>query len=434
MQIQKGDAHMAIKDPTMSTIPAVVFPADRPASLGIARSLGRRGIQVYGVDINPLAYAMASRYVTPCFLQAQHDSEEYRLHFLLDLGKRLGGKAVLYAVSDDTVMLASQYRDQLQEYYHYVMPDHNTVSSLLTKDGLHRVAQAHGIPDPQLFHPKDYQEVQNIAGRLSYPVIIKPVFSPSWLRPEIDSLLRDNALSGGPKVALCKDAEGLMETYRKLAAYDSRLIIQEVIPGEDKRLVYFCFYMDRQSKPLAIFAGEKIRVLPVGFGSASFVRTFRDPELEEVSLKLLSAARYQGLGGIEFKRDSRDECYKLIEFNARLGMWDSLSARCGIDIPFIAYCDALCEPVQPKYEYREGVLWVDFQRDVRAFLIYRKRGLLSFAGWLRSLAGEKEWAVYSGDDWKPALIAFREFLQRLMDMFKNRLPFLHNNRSRFKGF
>lgn len=417
----------------MKAIPAVVVPADRPASLGIARSLGRRGIPVYGVDADPLAYGMASKYVVPCLLPTQEASEATRLQFLIDLGKRLGEKAVLYPVSDDSVMLCSQYRDELQKYYLYVMPDHETISNLLTKDGLHRVAQAHGIPDPHMFQVNSRIDLEKIVAQLPYPVIIKPVFSPSWLRPEINRLLRDNAFGGTPKVALCQDAQGLLETYQKIAVYDNRMIIQEVIPGEDARLVYFCFYLDRQSRPLAIFAGQKLRVLPVGFGSATYVRTFHDPELDEISLRLLSATSYQGLGGIEFKRDSRDECYKLIEFNARLGMWDCLGIRCGIDIPYKAYSDALGWSVEAQREYRQGVLWVDFQRDLRAFLIYRHRRQLSFLAWLRSLIGEKDWAVYSPDDWKPAVIGFIELFRHPWEMVRQRLLVMHNQHSGSNG-
>jgi predicted ATP-grasp superfamily ATP-dependent carboligase len=247
--------------------------------------------------------------------------------------------------------------------------------------------------------------VKAIVKRLSYPVIIKPVLSTSWLKPEIISIIRESSFGGTPKVALCRDAEQLIQTYDKIAAYDPRMVIQEIIPGEDKRLVYFCFYLDRQSKPLASFAGRKLRVFPVGFGSATYVKSFRDPELEAVSLKLLTGTRYQGLGGVEFKKDPRDEKYKIIEFNARFGMWDTLGIRCGIDLPYIAYCDALGLPFKAHHHYREEIMWIDFQRDIRAFFIYRKRGQLNLKSWLRSLKGEKDWATYSRDDWKPALVA-----------------------------
>ena len=405
----------------MRRTPAVVMPADRPASLGIARSLGRRGIPVYGIDADPHAIGMVSRYLKPCPLPGGDASDETRLQYLVDLGKQLNQKAVLYAVSDDAAMLCSGHRDELQKYYLFVMPDHGTIRALLTKDGLHHVAQTYNISDPQMFQISSRDELETISGTIPFPVILKPVFSPSWLRPEIIALLRDDPLSGPPKVALCRTRDELLKTYDALAVYDGRMILQEVIPGEDENLVYSCFYVNRASELLAFFAGEKLRLLPVGFGSASYVRSVRDPVLKELTVKLLAGTRYQGMGGVEFKKDARDGSYKLIEFNARLGMWDSYGARCGVDIPYIAYRDALGDSPEPQYEYREGVFWIDLQRDVRAFLLYRKKGLLTFRRWLKSLFVEKEWAVYSRDDRKPALMAVLKLFTRPWDSIRRKL-------------
>jgi len=404
-------------------LPVVVLPCDRPAALGIARSLGRRGIPVFGVDSDPGEIAMKSRFLVPCPIPKSGASESGRIDFLVTLGKKLG-EAVLFPVSDDDVMLCSRFRDELEENYRFVMADHETISSVLTKDGLHKVAALHGIPAPTMFPARSIADVENLAGNLSYPVILKPVFSPSWLRDEIISLLRTSFLSGLQKVVYCQDPQVLLDSYSKIAIYDPNMIIEEVIPGEDERLTYYCFYLDRRSRRLAGFAGRKLRILPIGFGSATFVRSYHDPELEEISQKLLTAIKYQGLGGIEFKRDPRDEKYKLIEFNARFGMWDSLSIRCGIDIPYIAYCDALGRQVDPLSSYRENVLWIDFKRDVRAFIILNRRKQLSFKDWLKSYAGEKEWAFYSPDDWKPALISLGKLLKHPWESIKRRLiPF-----------
>jgi len=402
-------------------LPVVIIPADRTATLGIARSLGKRGIPVYGIDADPHEIGMVSRYLRPCPLPNGDDSEENRLQYLVDLGKKLGDKAVLFPVRDDDVLLCSRAREELSKYYLYVMPDHTTVQDLLTKDGLDKVGRACQVLTPRTFQPRDEAGLEALADQLPYPVILKPAFSTSWLREEIVSMLRDSPLSNPPKVALCRNREQLVQTYRRIAVYDPRMIVQEVIPGEDERLLYCCFYLNRHSQPLALFSGRKLRVLPVGFGSATYVRSIHDQGLEEVSLRLLSGAKYQGLGGVEFKQDSRDDQFKLIEFNARFGMWDSLSIRCGIDIPYIAYCDAQGLPVPDQREYRDGVLWVDLQRDVRAFLIYRQRQHLGLGQWLRSLRGEKDWATYRRDDWKPAAISTIQLFERPWSSIKRRV-------------
>ena len=205
-----------------------------------------------------------------------------------------------------------------------------------------------------------------------------------------------------------------MEAYRCIADYDARMIIQEMIPGPDENLVYVSFYLNRQSRPLALFAGRKLRILPVGFGSASYVRSFYDAELEQVALHLLLNVRYQGLGGLEFKKDARDGCYKLIEFNTRFGMWDGLGIRCGVDTPYTAYQDILNRPVEAQLTYRKNVIWIDLQRDVRAFWSYHQQGRLTFSQWLQSLRGEKMWAIYSRDDWRPGVIFSFNMLRLLL--------------------
>lgn len=400
------------KDGNMSEFtPAVVIPADRPAALGIARSLGRRGIKVFGVDQDAYAIAMASRYMTPRPIPGADGSDEQRLEHLLKLGKELG-EAVLYPIRDNDVLLCSKYRAELQPYYRYVMSDHETITNVLTKDGLHKVAEKFNIPSPRVIWANSLEEIIQIGDQLPFPVVLKPVFSPSWLQDDIAAIVRNDHISGPSKVVFCHDMNRLVEMYKKISVFDPRMIIEEYIPGEDSSLLYFCFYLNRQSKILASFAGIKERILPVGFGSATFVRSFYDSKLEEASLELLSAVEYKGLGGVEFKRDSRDGIYKLIEFNARLGMWDSYGARCGVDIPYVSYRDALGLKVEPEFQYRNGVRWIDFQRDVRAFIIYRRHGKLTFWRWLRSLIGEKEWAFFEWDDWKPAWISFQQLVNR----------------------
>jgi D-aspartate ligase len=402
----------------MEQTPAVITPLDEHMGLDIARSLAKHGIPVYGIDSDPLTpgrYSKCCRFVLGPEPES-NDGADY-VQFLVDFGSKLGRKAVLYPLSDLHVLICSRNRDVLREYYEFVMPEQDTVERLLTKDGLCSVALEHGIPAPQTTFLSDASDIQAIANSIAYPVVLKPTESTHWHDPRIIKLLRRGLLGARAKVIPCNNSTELVAAYQQIAPLDSRLVVQEVIPGEDSRLVYFSFCLDRQSRPLGIFAGRKYRVIPIGFGSASYVRSLYDPDLTEIALRLVSATQYQGLGGIEFKKDPRDERYKLIEFNARFGMWDGLSVRCGVDLPYISYCDALRLPVEPQLTYRENVIWVDWQRDLRAAIAYWRTGQLTLGEWLRSLQGEKMWAIYSKDDWRPGaaftLTLVRRMWQRL---------------------
>jgi D-aspartate ligase len=399
--------------------PAVIIPLDDHMGLDIARSLAKRRILVYGIDSNPRAagkHSNSCRFVR-CSLP-KGDSEEGYLDFLIDFGRRLGGKAVLYPLNDKLVLLCSRYRTVLQEYYEFVMPDNDTVQRLTTKHGLCQVVREHSIPAPLTIFLNKTCGVKEVAGALSYPVILKPIESTHWHSPNIRKLLRKGFLAHEAKVILCNSPAELLEAYERISALDDRLVVQEVIPGEDSRLVYFSFYLDRHSKPLGIFAGQKCRILPVGFGSATYVRSFHENDLKEMVLSFLGRIRYQGLGGIEFKKDPRDGIYKLIEFNTRFGMWDGLSVKCGVDLPYLAYCDALHLPVEPELEYRDDVIWIDWQKDARAALTYWKKGQLTLNQWCHSLRGEKMSAIYSKDDWRPGAAFTLGLIQKIWQRIK----------------
>lgn len=366
--------------------------------LGLARALGREGVPVYALDPRPHALGMNSRYCRPVLTPDIKADEGRYLDFLLDFGRRLPTPVVLYPTGDPTVVLFSKARDELSAYYHYVMPDHDTVVELLTKDGLDHAAVRCGIPAPRTVTPSDRADVEAAAGALTFPVILKPVESHDWKAPDVVELI-----GYGTKIVHCSGRDALLAHYDRIAAVNPRLIVQEFIPGDDRRLVYACFYIGRDGEPLGLFQGRKCRVLPPGSGSASYVEAMHDPRLTEVCLELLRGVGYRGLGGLEFKLDPRDDTYKLIEFNVRFGLWDALGARCGVNLARMAYRDALGLPVAPRLRYRTGVKWVSFQRDLSAFKLYRRQRAMTTLAWLRTLWGETMWAVFAWDDLAPFL-------------------------------
>lgn len=386
-----------------SRAPAVVSPLDDHMGLDIARSLGSKGIAVFGLDDDPFVPGRFSRFCRYVRCPDPHEGGgEAWVESLVRFGKTLDRKAVLYPLSDTHVLLVSAMRDRLRPYYEFVMPPHETVVSLVEKDGLYEVAHRLGIETAATVPVRSSEDLERASATLRFPVIIKPQESTSWLRRTMTPMLRSGLIGGRAKVMLCPDRAHLLERYAAVAAHDPAVVVQEIIPGDDENLVYISFCLDRGSVPLAFFAGRKHRVIPTGFGSASYVRSFHDDRIADLARRILAATRYQGLGGIEFKMDIRDGRYKLIEFNARFGMWDGLGTRCGVDLPFISYRDALGEsPAEREPSWRDDVAWVDLQRDVRAAMSYLRQGKLTLGGWLRSLRGEKMTAIFAGTDRKP---------------------------------
>ena len=412
-------------------LPAAIVTYMGYSGLGIVRSLGRRGIHVWTLDPDLHAIGMSSRYCTSRECPAMEKSEEQNLDFLVRLARSLPEKPVLFATSDNIVHGYSARDDVLKPYIHLTSPSTEIIRKTAAKDALFHTARENGVPVPETFVPKSLDEVREISAVIPYPCLIKPVRSNSWHREAVQKKL-SRIPGGSEKSILAKTAEGLVAAYVEISEVDTDVIISEVIPGDDRDLLYFAFYRSSDGRVWHI-SGRKERVTPVHFGSASYVVSIQDPILERISLDFLEKLNYRGLGGLEFKRDSRDGKLKLIELNARFGLWDALGQRCGVDTAYIAYLDAIGEKLPQPREARPGVKWVSISRDFGALRGYRREGLLRVRDWAQTLAGEKMWAVFAWDDPKPAIMSSWRFsqraLHRVMTSFWSRFTLSHWERA-----
>ena len=378
------------------------------SGLALVRSLGRQSVPVYAMDHTATNVGLYSKYAQRYICPDPKIHSDKLLKYLKKLRQKAACKPVLFPTGDEYVLFVSQNRKELDRNFEIVMADRKVQEDLVSKSGLHEIAIHAGIPEPQTFIIKSLNELSYVSEEISYPCILKPAYSKSWRKPEIVALI------GRKKVIKVDTPERLIYWYKKTAPIEPRMIIQEVIPGGDDHLYYVPSYADRNSRILGAFIGRKVRVAPIHFGSASFVETVYDPELLELNRKLLNSVKYRGLVGVEFKLDPRDGKYKLIEVNARWGLWDGLGAYCGVDLGHIAYLDAIGQKVEPVSTYQAGKKWFSLDRDLSAFLQYRKEGSLNLKNWLATLSFSMMHACFAWDDFGPSVKLVKNNLDKLM--------------------
>jgi len=388
-------------------VPAVVLSLYY-SGLALVRSLGRRGIPVYAMDHAVTDVGLYSKYAQRYICPDPKIQSDRLLKYIKKLRQKVACKPILFPTGDEYVLFVSQNREKLDKDFEIVMADRQVQEDLVSKSGLHEIAIRAGIPEPQTYIVKSPNELSYASEEIPYPCIIKPVYSKSWHKPEIEALI------GRKKVIKVDTPETLTYWYEKIAPIEPRMIIQEVIPGGDDHLYYVPSYLDRNSRILGAFIGRKVRVTPIHFGSASFVETIYDPKLLELNRKLLHSVKYRGLVGVEYKLDPRDGKYKLIEVNARWGLWDGLGAYCGVDLGYIAYLDAIGQKVEPVSTYQAGKKWLSLERDLSAFLQYRKEGSLALKTWLSTLSFSMMHACFAREDLGPSVKLVKNNLHKLL--------------------
>jgi predicted ATP-grasp superfamily ATP-dependent carboligase len=111
---------------------------------------------------------------------------------------------------------------------------------------------------------------------------------------------------------------------------------------------------------------------------------------------------YSGLAEVEFMYHDKHERFELLEANPRIWGWHSLAIHAGVDLPYLAYAEAIGKPYSVG-AFREGVKWMRLTTDVPTALTELWRGRLSLADYVKSVRGSRD-AVFSLSDPLPFLM------------------------------
>ena len=325
-------------------------------------------------------------------------------HFLTDLGKKFGEKPVLYAGSDDFVHFISKHRTILYRYYQFLLPEHSLVEAVLDKKLTYELAVKHNVPCPKIFAIHDAQQLEQIINEVTFPCILKPVYSSDF-RKRISHRLYKKAI-------LVEEASQLREKYLFYLPY-GELMLQEIIPGDETCIYSVKTFFDEQMNLIGIYMNQKIHQFPPDFGSSAMVLSIRDEEVIQKAVSFLSELHFKGLAITEFKRDQRDGQLKFIEINSRIGLTQRLSIACGVDLAYLYYLSLTGQNPLPVTSQREGIKWVYLVRDFISFLQKRRNGEMTITKWIKGLSGKKVEALFSWDDPLPFIRSFVSHLRNL---------------------
>ncbi len=359
-------------------------------ALGVARSLGRRGIPVWILAERGEPLATASRYLRRRMQWPQGGDAE-RVAFLLELAavNDLRGWALIPSSDRAAAMLARAY-DQLAQHYVHTTPAWDVVRWAYDKRLTYELAHRLGVACP--WTVRVGRTFDPAAANVSFPAVLKPAIKE-----------QSNALTAA-KAWRVDNRRELERRYRQACALiePELLMLQEVVcGGGDAQFSYAA--LCREGVPLAWLTARRTRQYPADFGRAStFVETVECPEAVEPSLRLLGQLRYTGLIEVEYKRDPRDGLLKVLDMNPRVWGWHTLCAKAGIDFPWLLWL-LVCGEKVPSSAARLGVSWLRLSTDtptaVKELMMHR----LGVREYVRSLRRPRESAIFAWDDPLPGL-------------------------------
>jgi predicted ATP-grasp superfamily ATP-dependent carboligase len=360
------------------SLPVVVLGFSH-GGLGVARSLGRLGVPVHGVDPDPRAAGFASRY---CRTAHVWDCERAPTADTLAFLKRLGsevGRALLIPTMDAGAVLVADHADALAPYFLFPRQPPALVRALSDKRGVSQLARQFGIPSPAVSFPACADDVRRFASGARFPVVLKGIDTARLERRT------------GYRLAIVQDSRELLDRYM---AWDDpaqpNLMLQEYIPGGDDTVWMFNGYFNARSECLAAFTGRKLRQYPPHRGPTSLGVCEHNETVERLTIAFMQAIGYRGVLDIGYRYDSRDGLYKLLDPNPRIGATFRLFVdEWGMDVARCLYRDVTGQPV-PRARMRAGRKWIVEDWDLESSLTAVREGTLTLRGWLGSLRGNEE--------------------------------------------
>lgn len=277
------------------------------------------GYKIVAIDPEPLAAGFA-------FADAHYVSHLTQKSFpeTLSLLCREGIRVILPTSASDSPIYAANWAELRNRDIRFAGSDFKVIRLCDDKLSFYEAIQGE-FPVPRLI-----QVGQN--GPLEYPCFVKPRFG------------------AGSRGAMLCGCEG---DWLYAARRYPNLIAQEFLPGPEYSVDVLS---DLSGRALAAIPRERLSILD---GVSSRMRIFRDPELQDMCLKLAEHLDLRGGSCIQLKRDEAGKI-RVQEVNARLGASSSAVSLAGVNLPLAIALIALGEkPHIPSFNEITVVRYFD---------------------------------------------------------------------------
>lgn len=372
--IQPSSVDTAV--PTSSArqaLPPVIVLGGNDNALSLARSFGRRGIDVYALNY-PGSDVASSRFVTSIDLPDFDCFESAASDWLCGPASDNFRHSVLLAASDEGLTIIARHHDTLSQRFLLDRCNPEAQLQMLDKLATYILAREAGVPTPGFWQIGSRDDLQEYRDQFVYPLIVKPVLSHVFQQ------------KFQRKFLVAEDFSELLSAWQVADDAEIDVLLVEKIPGPDSQLCSYYTWLDEDGRTAFDFTKRIVRRFPVNEGLATCHVTDHVEGVKEHAVRLFRHVGLQGLANAEFKLDKRDGQLKLIECNARFTAANTLVARAGMDLASLVYNRLAGLPLPDMTTFRDGLTLWDPLRDFRAFRELSRRGELTLTDWLRSVA------------------------------------------------
>lgn len=224
---------------------------------------------------------------------------------------------LLIPCGDGYAELLAKNKEKLAPYYTFIANDYDLFKRLVNKVSFYEVCEEYQLPYPNtLIITKETLVNGKFQGELpfGFPIALKPANSVEWLSIDFE---------GRKKAFIIQERTEFDVIVERIyqAGYQSEMIVQDFIPGDDSNMRVLNAYIDDQQQVRMMGLGHPLLEDPTPGSVGNYVVILPD-ESQKVYQQIetfLKAIKYVGFANIDMKYDPRDGEYKLFEINLRQG-------------------------------------------------------------------------------------------------------------------
>lgn len=280
------------------------------------------------------------------------DQEEVFLNIINKLAKsNKNKKIILLGAGDNYINMITKNRDQLSDNIIVPFTSYELMDQLQRKDYFYELCEKAGVDYPDTVVISK-EMGRNYEVNFDYPVILKSSESVHYW---------DYPFEGQEKVYTIHNRAELDATVKKIydAGYPEKLIIQDMIPGNDEYMYVLTAYSDQNGKVTMMCLGHTLleEHTPTGKGNHAVIITEYNGQIIEQAKEFLENIDFVGYSDFDIKYDTRDGKYKFFEINTRQGRSNYYVTGSGFNVARYLVDDYILNEEKELEVAKEPHLW-----------------------------------------------------------------------------
>lgn len=309
--------------------------------LGVIYCLRSSNFSIYILTSNKKNAAKYSRFCKKSFL---YNGNETALNSIINIVESYHIDLIM-PIDELETRFVHEHREQLSKYAACTWAtDTDRFDIGINKGRLADFLTKNGLPCPLSETAGDISELESIATKAGYPVLIKPTRS-----------------SFGRGIRKFENWSDLKAFYEEARPGNNEFILQPFIIGSDITCNVIC----DNGKILCHTIQESPVKTGSNFSNNDVLDFHDDEEVINVVGKMMMLLKWSGVACVDMRRDNRDRSVKILEINGRF--WASVVVsylKAGINFPVILAKLALGEEVSiPKQKPAKQISLSDYFRS-----------------------------------------------------------------------